>query len=49
MAGGTAGMQFRILGPLEIESDGERIELAGAAQRALLAPLAPRRQPRGVG
>ena len=39
MAGGTAGMQFRILGPLEIESDGERIELAGAAQRALLARL----------
>ena len=32
-------MEFRILGPLEVISDGEVVELGGAKQRALLAVL----------
>ena len=32
-------MEFRILGPLEVISDGEVVELGGAKQRALLAAL----------
>ena len=32
-------MEFRILGPLEVEEDGRSIPLAGAKQRALLALL----------
>src|SRR5919201_6810693 len=32
-------MEFRILGPLEVESDGRPIPLAGPKQRALLALL----------
>jgi DNA-binding SARP family transcriptional activator len=32
-------MEFRILGPLEVSSGGELLELAGAKQRALLAML----------
>lgn len=32
-------MQFRILGPLEVTSDGEQIALGGASQRALVAVL----------
>jgi DNA-binding SARP family transcriptional activator len=32
-------MEFRILGPLEVEEDGRTIPLAGPKQRALLALL----------
>ena len=32
-------MQFRVLGPLEVEDDGEPLRLAGAKQRTLLALL----------
>src|SRR5215471_4509413 len=32
-------MEFRILGPLEVLSDGRSLELGGAKQRALLAVL----------
>ena len=32
-------MQFRILGPLEVDDDGSEIPLAGGSQRALLALL----------
>jgi predicted ATPase/DNA-binding SARP family transcriptional activator len=32
-------MEFRILGPLEVSSDGERLELGGQKPRALLAML----------
>ena len=32
-------MEFRILGPLEVISDGQIVELGGAKQRALLAVL----------
>src|SRR5262245_36785061 len=32
-------MEFRILGPLEVTSDGQALELGGAKQRALLAVL----------
>jgi DNA-binding SARP family transcriptional activator len=32
-------MEFRILGPLEVASDGQTLELGGAKQRALLAVL----------
>src|ERR1051326_127193 len=32
-------MEFRILGPLEVRSDGYAIDLGGAKQRALLAAL----------
>src|SRR5919109_4501365 len=32
-------MDFRILGPLEVWADGERLELGGQKQRALLAML----------
>src|SRR6266513_1587031 len=32
-------MQFRILGPLEVEGDGEPLALGGAKQRAVLAVL----------
>ena len=32
-------MEFRILGPLEVISDGQALELGGAKQRALLAVL----------
>jgi DNA-binding SARP family transcriptional activator len=32
-------MEFRILGPLEVISGGEVVELGGAKQRALLAAL----------
>src|SRR5262245_46217123 len=32
-------MEFRILGPLEVTSDGQALELGGARQRALLAVL----------
>jgi DNA-binding SARP family transcriptional activator len=32
-------MEFRILGPLEVVSDGKVVELGGAKQRALLAVL----------
>src|SRR5689334_3411488 len=32
-------MDFRILGPLEVRADGERIALGGPKQRALLAIL----------
>jgi DNA-binding SARP family transcriptional activator len=32
-------MEFRILGPLEVSSDGRLVELGGAKQRALLAVL----------
>jgi DNA-binding SARP family transcriptional activator len=34
-----AGLQFRILGPLEVVENGRQIELGGAKQRALLAIL----------
>lgn len=33
------GMRFRILGPLEIEADGARIEIASFKQRSVLALL----------
>jgi DNA-binding SARP family transcriptional activator/tetratricopeptide (TPR) repeat protein len=33
------GMEFRILGPLEVFSDGQALDLGGAKQRALLAVL----------
>src|SRR5439155_1030760 len=36
-------MEFRILGPFEVEDDGRTIPLAGAKQRALLALLVLRR------
>ena len=36
-------MDFRILGPLEVEDDGRSVELGGARQRALLAILVLRR------
>ena len=32
-------MEFRILGPLEVRSDGQAVDLGGAKQRALLAVL----------
>jgi len=32
-------MEFRILGPLEVLSDGQAVDLGGAKQRALLAVL----------
>ncbi|HWQ02387.1 MAG TPA: winged helix-turn-helix domain-containing protein, partial [Gaiellaceae bacterium] len=32
-------MEFRILGPLEVFSDGQALDLGGAKQRALLAVL----------
>jgi DNA-binding SARP family transcriptional activator len=32
-------MEFRILGPLEVASNGQALELGGAKQRALLAAL----------
>src|SRR5262249_43961772 len=32
-------MEFRILGPLEVEEDGRLLKLGGAKQRALLAIL----------
>ena len=32
-------MEFRILGPLQIVSDGQALDLGGAKQRALLAAL----------
>jgi len=32
-------MQYRVLGPLEVEDDGELVKLAGPKQRALLASL----------
>jgi DNA-binding SARP family transcriptional activator len=32
-------MDFRILGPLEVSANGERLELGGPKQRALLAML----------
>ena len=32
-------MEFRILGPLEVEVDGRTIPLAGAKQRSVLALL----------
>src|SRR5262245_978877 len=36
----TAGsMEFRILGPLEVHSDGQTLDLGGQKQRALLAML----------
>jgi DNA-binding SARP family transcriptional activator len=35
-------MEFRILGPLEVDEDGRRVELGGARQRALLAILLTR-------
>jgi DNA-binding SARP family transcriptional activator len=37
-------MDFRILGPLEVEDDGRALELGGARQRALLAVLLIRRR-----
>ncbi|HEX2303045.1 MAG TPA: BTAD domain-containing putative transcriptional regulator [Gaiella sp.] len=36
-------MDFRILGPLEVDDDGRSVELGGARQRALLAILVLRR------
>src|SRR5262245_57418577 len=33
------GMEFRILGPLEVYSDGQALDVGGAKQRALLAVL----------
>ena len=36
-------MEFRILGPLEVEDDGRAVELGGTRQRALLAILLLRR------
>ena len=35
----VARLQFRILGPLEVTCDGERLSLGGERQRALLAVL----------
>src|SRR3989442_263224 len=35
----VAVIEFRVLGPLEIERDGELVEVAGQRQRALLAAL----------
>ncbi|MFI8930562.1 AfsR/SARP family transcriptional regulator [Streptomyces sp. NPDC053474] len=35
-------MEFRLLGPLEVHVDGERVELGGVRQRGLLAALALR-------
>ena len=32
-------MEFRVLGPLEVEEDGQALPLGGAKQRALLATL----------
>ncbi len=32
-------MEFRILGPLEVLENGRQIDLGGAKQRALLAPV----------
>jgi len=32
-------MEFRILGPLEVEADGRLLPLGGSKQRALLALL----------
>jgi hypothetical protein len=32
-------MEFRILGPLEVSSEGQALDLGGAKQRALLAVL----------
>src|SRR5687767_13551033 len=39
LRGSRAGMEFRILGPLEVADDGRRVELGGRKQRALLAIL----------
>jgi predicted ATPase/DNA-binding SARP family transcriptional activator len=36
---GSAELDFRLLGPLEVERDGEALALGGARQRALLALL----------
>ena len=33
------GVEFRVLGPLEVVSGGERVALGGAKQRAVLAVL----------
>ena len=40
---GCWAMDFRILGPLEVDDDGRPVELGGARQRALLAILLHRR------
>src|SRR5262245_19560238 len=37
--GTGGGMEFRILGPLEVYSDGQALDLGGAKQRAVLAML----------
>src|ERR1051326_5795159 len=34
-----AGMEFRILGPLEVEVEGQQVPLGGLKQRALVAVL----------
>ena len=36
---GEAAMDFRILGPLEVDDAGRRVDLGGARQQALLAIL----------
>ena len=38
-AGGRGGVEFRVLGPLEIEHEGRLLTLAGRRQRALMAIL----------
>src|SRR5690348_559236 len=38
-AGGRRGMEFGVLGPLEVREGGQVIPLGGAKQRALLAVL----------
>src|SRR5206468_1062927 len=35
----TGGFEFRLLGPLEVRSDGEPLQLGGPKERALLALL----------
>ena len=37
--GVTGGFEFRLLGPLEVRSDGEPLQLGGPKERALLASL----------
>jgi DNA-binding SARP family transcriptional activator len=36
---GTLGLEFRILGPLEVRADGVVVPMGGPRQRALLAVL----------
>ena len=37
-------MEFRVLGPLEVEEEGRVLKLGGAKQRGATRPTAPPRQ-----